>query len=184
MKKCSLDEFELAIQTGKNCHTLDVREAGEYASEFVPGTEHKPLTLIEKGSDLGLNKDKQIYLFCMSGNRATRAAEKLEAQGFSQVYVVEGGLNAWKQAGKPVQKGKSSVWSLERQVRFAAGFLVAIGILGSFWIHPGFVGLALFVGCGLMFAAITDTCAMGMLIARLPWNQSGCQSASCSAKRK
>ena len=61
--------------------------------------------------------------------------------------------------------------SLERQVRIAAGFLVLTGVILGFTVHPGFFGLSGFVGAGLMFAGITDTCAMGMLIAKMPWNQ-------------
>ena len=75
--------------------------------------------------------------------------------------------------------------SLERQVRIAAGALVAIGAaLAAFgpdstWQRIG-AGLAGFVGCGLVFAGITDTCGMGMLIARMPWNQAGRSATTCS----
>jgi hypothetical protein len=66
--------------------------------------------------------------------------------------------------------------SLERQVRIAAGALVATGAaLAAFgpdpmWRQIG-VGLAGFIGCGLVFAGVTDTCGMAMLIAKMPWNQ-------------
>ena len=53
----------------------------------------------------------------------------------------------------------------------AAGLLVLIGsLLGFFW-HPYFIGISAFVGAGLAFAGITDTCGMGMMLARMPWNQ-------------
>jgi len=48
---------------------------------------------------------------------------------------------------------------------------VFAGAVLGFLVHPYFFGLSGFVGAGLMFAGITDTCAMGMLIARMPWNQ-------------
>jgi hypothetical protein len=60
--------------------------------------------------------------------------------------------------------------SLERQVRIAAGLLVVTGVALSF-VRPFFIGLSTFVGAGLVFAGITDTCAMGLLIAKMPWNQ-------------
>jgi hypothetical protein len=69
--------------------------------------------------------------------------------------------------------------SLERQVRIAAGFLVLAGSLLAFFVHPYFVALPAFVGAGLMFAGITDSCAMGMLIAKMPWNQVSCDQVSC-----
>jgi hypothetical protein len=56
---------------------------------------------------------------------------------------------------------------------------VVIGALLAQFVNPAFVWLSGFVGEGLMFAGITDTCAMGMLMAKLPWNQRGVD-ASCT----
>jgi rhodanese-related sulfurtransferase len=84
----------------------------------------------------------------------------------------------------PVIRGRK-VMSLERQVRIAAGALVAVGAaLAAFgpdlmWQRIG-AGLAGFVGCGLVFAGITDTCGMAMLIARMPWNQACRTATTCS----
>jgi len=61
--------------------------------------------------------------------------------------------------------------SLERQVRIAAGSLVVIGAAVGHFVHPGGFALSTFVGAGLVFAGVTDTCGMGMLIARMPWNR-------------
>jgi hypothetical protein len=63
--------------------------------------------------------------------------------------------------------------SLERQVRIAAGSLVVVASALGFFVSPYWIGLAAFVGAGLVFAGITDTCGMGMLLARMPWNQVG-----------
>ncbi len=82
---------------------------------------------------------------------------------------VEGGTLAWDQAGYPVIRGRK-VMSLERQVRIAAGSLVLTGI-GLSFLHPWLLGISAFVGAGLVFAGITDTCGMGMILARMPWNQ-------------
>jgi hypothetical protein len=60
---------------------------------------------------------------------------------------------------------------LERQVRIAAGSLVLLGALLAWLVHPAFIALSAFVGAGLVFAGLTDTCGMGMLLARMPWNQ-------------
>jgi hypothetical protein len=75
-----------------------------------------------------------------------------------------------------VVRGKATI-SLERQVRIAAGSIVLIGTLMGAFVHPAFLGLSAFVGAGLVFAGITDTCGMGMLLARMPWNQSGVSRA-------
>ena len=95
---------------------------------------------------------------------------------------VEGGTLACEQAGLPVERGRKTM-SLERQVRITAGSLVVIGtVLGRF-VHPGFYGLSAFVGAGLVFAGVTDTCGMGMLLARMPWNQARPGAgATCSTR--
>jgi hypothetical protein len=57
--------------------------------------------------------------------------------------------------------------------------LVVIGVGLSFAIHPYFIGLSAFVGVGLIFAAVTDTCGMAMILARMPWNRQ--KEISCDA---
>jgi hypothetical protein len=86
------------------------------------------------------------------------------------VVNVEGGTQAWDEAGLPVVRGQKAI-SLERQVRIAAGSLVLLGALLGYFAHPYWIALSAFVGAGLVFAGITDTCGMGMLLARMPWNQ-------------
>jgi hypothetical protein len=67
--------------------------------------------------------------------------------------------------------------SLERQVRIAAGSLVLLGVALGAFVSQWLYGLSAFVGAGLVFAGLTDTCGMGMLLARMPWNRRG---ATCS----
>ena len=76
--------------------------------------------------------------------------------------------------GLSVQRGKQ-VMSLERQVRIAAGALVALGTLAAILFSNYFLAIPLIIGSGLVFAGITDTCFMGMQLAKMSWNQ---QSAS------
>ena len=93
---------------------------------------------------------------------------------------VEGGTLAWDQAGLPVSRGRKVI-SLERQVRIAAGLLVLTGAVLALTVHPWWAGLSAFVGAGLMFAGITDTCGMALMLARMPWNQvRPATSGSCS----
>lgn len=156
---------------------IDVREFPEYAAGHVPSARLITLSEVER-SVSQLDLSKPVYLLCKGGKRATMAAEKLLACGEScQVCVVEGGTDAWIAAGFEVEKPRQekTVWSLERQVRFAAGSLVLLGFL-----IPPWPWLSLFVGAGLVFAAVTDTCAMGMLIAKLPWNRAPGGSRNCN----
>lgn len=87
---------------------------------------------------------------------------------------------AWVEAGLPVDRGTSTVIGLERQVRIAAGAIVLGGVLLAQFVNPALIWLSGFVGAGLIFAGITDWCGMGMLLARMPWNQRG--AGSCCAK--
>ena len=65
-------------------------------------------------------------------------------------------------------------------MRIAAGSLVVLGTpLGAF-VHPAFLGLAGFVGAGLVFAGVTDTCVMGMILARMPWNRGEAEASTCA----
>ena len=102
---------------------------------------------------------------------ATKAVEKFRAAGFTNAISVEGGTTAWEKVGLPVVRGATRVISLERQVRIAAGSLVLLGVLLGWLVHPTFFALSAFVGAGLVFAGITDWCGMGMLLAKMPWNQ-------------
>lgn len=123
-----------------------------------------------------------VVLVCRSGKRAEQARQKLANAGCESLSVLEGGVLAWEQAGLPVKRGKAVI-SLERQVRIVAGLLILTGVSLGFLVHPGFFGLAAFVGAGLTFAGISDWCGMGMLLAKMPWNQRSqtrCSGSSCS----
>lgn len=174
--------FELQKKDA-NLPLIDVRTPAEHAELHVPGVHLMPLDRLDATRLAGTNgfkKDAPVYVLCRSGSRATQAAEKLEKEGFAQPCVVEGGTLAWAEAGLPVNRSGSKTMSLERQVRISAGAIVLTGVLLAQFVNPAFMWLSGFVGAGLMFAGITDTCAMGMLIAKLPWNQRG--SGSCNAK--
>jgi rhodanese-related sulfurtransferase len=171
-------------QRGESVQLLDVRTPAEHGEIHVPGVHLVPLDKLDPAQLAGSNgfrKDQPIFLLCRSGSRAKQAAEKLEKDGFTQCHVVEGGTMAWAEAGLPVNRGTTKVMSLERQVRVAAGAIVLMGVLLAQFVNPAFIWLSGFVGAGLIFAGLTDWCGMGMLLAKMPWNQrSG--GASCCAK--
>lgn len=171
MKKLSASQFENEMKLSADAQCLDVREPAEY--EQVHAEEFKlcPLSVLSENSVASLERSRPTYLLCRSGQRACQAAERLERFGFSDLRVIEGGIGAFEAAGHPLIKGVSKVWALERQVRFAAGSLVLSGIVLSLAVHPGWIGLSAFVAAGLVFSAVTDTCGMAMVLARMPWNQ-------------
>ncbi len=182
IKEINVREVSEMPRSGK-CQIIDVREYPEFGSEHVQGARLMPLSKFEQHTG-SIDRSKPIYLMCRSGGRAKQAAEKLIDKGFTDVSVIEGGMTAWTGANLPVIKGESKVWSLERQVRFAAGSLVVLGVLLSVIVHPYFVALSAFVGAGLVFAAVTDTCGMAMMLARMPWNQSKGVTCDVAPARK
>lgn len=152
---------------------IDVRTPVEFAEVHAEGAKLVPLDVLDPAAvmaDRQASADEPLYVICKSGNRASKAAERFRAAGFSNVINVEGGTDGWVKAGLPVVRSATTVISLERQVRIGAGLLVLIGVLLGFLVHPAFFGLSAFVGAGLTFAGITDWCGMGLLLAKLPWN--------------
>lgn len=157
---------------------LDVRTPAEHGEIHIPGSHLMPLHQLDEKKAAGLvPAGGACYVICRSGQRARQAAEKLEAAGITEVVVLEGGVNAWDAEGLPVNRGRKTM-SIERQTRIAAGFAVVTGLVLGLLVSPWFLALSAFVGCGLIFAGLTDWCGMGLLLARMPWNNRG---GSCSA---
>lgn len=170
MKTISPVELQKILANNPAATVLDVRTPVEFSEVHVPQARSVPLDEL-KPAALGLARDQPVYLLCRSGQRATKAAEKLAKDGFTQPVVVEGGTLAWMDANLPVTRGTAKVISLERQVRIAAGSLVLTGAVLAQFMNPHFIWLSGFVGAGLMFAGITDFCGMGLLLAKMPWNR-------------
>ncbi len=158
---------------------VDVREHAEFAAGRIAGARLLPLGELEHRL-AELDPTRPVVCVCRSGSRSRKGAEKLEALGFANVQHLDGGLMAWEQVGLPIEKNESAPWALERQVRLAAGLLVLAG-LGMSHIWPVTIGLSWFVGAGLTFAAVTDWCGMGLLLAKMPWNRA---ARSCEGSAK
>jgi rhodanese-related sulfurtransferase len=150
---------------------LDVRTPTEYETVHIRGAYNVPLDhLGEHGAEIRTNVAEPVVLVCQSGQRARKAEEALKSAGMPNLHVLDGGVNAWVAAGNPVMRGAERL-SLERQVRIAAGALAAAGGLLAVLVNPLFALLPAFVGSGLVFAGVTNTCGMAMLLARLPYNR-------------
>jgi len=150
---------------------IDVRTPKEFQAAHVAGAESVPLDGLNGEQFCGKYGDGfPVYILCQSGKRATMAAERLIKAGHKNVNVIEGGTSAAIDAHIEVEYGKGTI-SIERQVRIAAGALVFVGSLLGLFVHGGFFALPAFVGAGLVFAGVTDTCGMGMMLTKCPWNQ-------------
>ncbi|MGW3045274.1 rhodanese-like domain-containing protein [Kitasatospora sp. NPDC001159] len=155
---------------GSGPRLLDVRTPGEFHTVHIPGAYNVPLdTLREHRAELLHHLDEDTVLICRSGARAAQAEQALADAGLPNLRVLQGGMVAWEAAGGPVTRGAAR-WELERQVRLIAGSIVLVSGLAGLAV-PGLHLIGTAVGAGLTFAALTNTCAMGMLLAKLPYNR-------------
>jgi rhodanese-related sulfurtransferase len=177
-------ELNRRLAAGQPGELLDVRTPGEFAAGHVPGAKLIPLDELdpaafarERGGSVA-----PVYVLCQSGGRARKAIEKLERAGVQGCVLVEGGTQAWLDAGLPVNRGESKVLPLMRQVQIIIGLVSATGAALALAVNPWFAVLPLITGCGLLFAGITGYCGLALLLAKMPWNKSSnCNSASCCA---
>jgi rhodanese-related sulfurtransferase len=149
---------------------VDVREAAEYATERIPGAKLHSLSQFDP-SQIRAETGQKLVLYCRSGNRSAKAAKQCFGAGFNSVIHLRGGISGWKNAGYAIESSQNAPISLFRQVQIVAGSLVFLGTVLGVLVSPNFLLLSGFVGAGLMFAGITNTCAMGLLLAKLPYNQ-------------
>jgi rhodanese-related sulfurtransferase len=173
--------FEL-MKGEKEIDLIDVRTPAEYTEVHIAGAKSVPLDSLNPELVMRLrngSESEPVYIICRTGNRSGMACERLIKAGLTNIVNVESGIRSWEQSGLSVERGKKII-SLERQVRISAGALVLIGSLLGIFLNIYFVLLSAFVGAGLIFAGVTDTCGMAMLLARMPWNQSYGEQVSCS----
>jgi rhodanese-related sulfurtransferase len=182
-KHFEIDVNELREVLEGEVTLIDVREYAEYAGARVRGSRLVPLgDLADRAREI--DRTKPVYLICRTGRRSSEAQRELSALGFAEVVNVRGGLMAWQEAGLPVERDAKAPWALERQVRLVAGLTIVAGVLLSALVAQPFVWLAARVGLGLAYSAVTDSCAMGLLLAKLPWNANYRPGAdACPAER-
>jgi rhodanese-related sulfurtransferase len=148
---------------------VDVRSATEFATAHLPCAINIPLEQVElRTADLAANEP--VVLVCQGGTRARLAYALLAGSG-RDLLVLEGGTDAWLKAGYPAVRSTASRWALERQVRLAAGLLVAVGVFLALVTSTWWLVVPALIGCGLVFAGSTGFCPMGEALARLPWNR-------------
>ncbi len=152
---------------------IDVRTPAEFREAHLAQARNIPIdTLDPKKLSIDENSSTKapLYFICKAGNRGATACKMMRDSGFSKVWNIEGGTEACIAAGLPVVRGKKVI-SIERQVRIMAGAIVLIGALLAILVHPYFALIPIFIGGGLMFAGITDSCGMALLLGKMPWNR-------------
>jgi rhodanese-related sulfurtransferase len=178
------DELKKRHVADESLELIDVRTPKEFGEVHLTFAQNVPLDRLNP-HDLLSNRDghtgKPLYVICRSGKRSEMACQKITAAGYRDIVNVEGGTQACVDAGLPVIRGQKAM-SLERQVRIVAGLMVLVGVALGYLVHPWIFALSGAIGAGLIFAGVTDTCMMGNLLAKMPWNQASAAGPACSVK--
>ena len=148
---------------------IDVREPDEFGEARIAQARLQPLSVLTQLPPDDDQEKPAIY-FCRSGRRTGIAMPQLEGRGHAETLILDGGLIAWRQAGLPVVAGDKGPLPIMRQVQIAAGSLIVLFLLLG-QLTPIFRLFAALVGCGLLFAGLSGTCGMALLLARMPWNK-------------
>ena len=174
-------ELQRRIASGQTSFLLDVRTPAEYAHAHVLGAKLIPLNELDAAAFARERNGggAPVYVLCQSGGRARQAVEKLTKAGVPGCLLVEGGTQAWIDAGLPIDRGESRVLPLMRQVQIVVGSLAAVGALLALTIHTLFAVIPLVLGSGLLFAGLTGHCGLALLLAKMPWNNSSHGTSSC-----
>jgi rhodanese-related sulfurtransferase len=158
--------YELVKQ---GAELIDIREQDEHRRERIAGARNAPLSGIQTGSKL---TNATIVVFhCKSGTRTRNCTPVLSQLATGNLYVLEGGIDAWKKAGLAVQTDKRQPIEMMRQVQIAAGAFALAGAVLGYAVSPAFYALSGAVGAGLMFSGISGTCAMANVLRLMPWNR-------------
>jgi rhodanese-related sulfurtransferase len=163
-------QLSTILHEDREVRLLDVRTQSEFENAHITGAYNVPLDQLSEHAHEVRRAPGTVVLICQSGQRAQRAETLLRTAGLANVHVLEGGMKEWMARALPVQRVRARV-SLERQVRIAAGSVAAVGAVAALTVDPWFALLPAFIGSGLVFSGVTDTCAMGLLLARLPYNR-------------
>jgi len=158
------DEARRRIEAG--AVLVDIRDPDEYARAHIPCARNLPLSQIGR-----IDGVPEVIFHCRSGMRTAANAAALAAATDAPVYLLEGGIDAWRKAGLDCAVDRKQPLEIMRQVQIAAGLMVLAGVLLGFALDPLWFGLAAFVGAGLTVAGVTGWCGMARLLAVMPWNR-------------
>lgn len=160
-----------SIGTEENVIFIDIREPSEYAREHIPGAKNIPQDTLSKEALASVcHSNDRVVFYCQSGNRTQQARAILDSLSLANAYVLDKGLNNWKQQHKPTQINRSAPLPIMRQVQIIVGFMVLLGIVLAYLVSPGFMLISAFFGAGLLFAGVSGTCGLAKLLMLLPYN--------------
>lgn len=145
---------------------VDIRQPDEYRRARAADARNHPVDGLDR-----IDAEGPVVFMCRSGMRTQGNAGKLARCHAGQAYLLEGGLEAWRKAGLPVEEDRTQPLELMRQVQIAAGSLVLLGAILGMTLAPAWFALSAFVGAGLIMAGTTGWCGMAQLLSAMPWNR-------------
>ncbi|MFF2202311.1 rhodanese-like domain-containing protein [Streptomyces sp. NPDC058145] len=154
---------------------IDVRTPGEYAGGHIPGALNIPLDQLGRAlPEIRAAAERgEVLVVCASGARSENACRTLAENGV-HTATLAGGTGAWAAQGNGLDRpegGTRATWGMERQVRLTAGSVVLLGLALGEFVHPAFRLLSAGIAGGLVFSAVTNTCGMAAMLAKLPHNR-------------
>jgi rhodanese-related sulfurtransferase len=170
------------LDSASRPRVVDVRTPAEFETVHIPGSYNVPLDIFRaRSADVAERLNGDVVLVCRSGQRSTQAQHTLNSAGFTSARVLRDGIEDWQKQGYTVDRGRQR-WDLERQVRLVAGSIVLSSIVGSV-AAPKLKWIGAAIGAGLTYAALSDTCAMANVLARLPYNRGAATDADAVLAR-
>ena len=158
---------------------IDVRGLDEFAGERLARAECVPLDRLPAAAS-SWDRGQCLILMCRSGMRSAQAGETLEGMGFTNLLMLEGGIEACKKAGVEVLRDRKRI-PVFRQVMLVAGCLLLLGLILA-RANPWFIVIDWFVACGLVVGGLTGRCPMIKLLEKMPWNAvSCCNTGTCNS---
>ena len=163
----SVNDF-LKMQSKEKVRLIDIRTQAEYNRENISGAE---CILVEDLEKHKFNQEDEVVFHCQSGNRTKLVEHKLQQLNLSKVYMLDGGLNAWKKAGQKTQVNTKAPLPIMRQVQIVVGFMVVLGVILALTVSPYFSLISAFFGGGLLFAGLSGYCGLANMLMFLPYNK-------------
>lgn len=104
--KLSVEEFD-KLRQEKDAQVIDVRTPAEYEAGHVPGAMNIPINSKDfDQKSKSLDKEKKHLVYCAIGGRSAKATARMQELGIKEIYDFTGGMRAWKDAEKPVERGR------------------------------------------------------------------------------
>lgn len=157
------------VERGEQVQLVDVRDPGEFAESHIPSAVNIPMDEAESRIE-DLRQREQVVLICQGGARAEMTCGLL-APHHPNVLVLQGGTDAWQEAGLPVVGNRRARLPLMRQVQVVVGPLALAGSLLAVFVNPLWAIVPAVIGAGLTVAGTTGFCGMAKLLGLMPWNR-------------